>query len=262
LADLTNLIPLLCFKVSYEEFVTMAMGPPPKELLANVEEDVPESGTSGLDELSPQERSLPSRSASVDKATELTHALKESIANAHKVEAGSDAPRKRDPPMLRQGRQDPPTSEIVPSVKARAAPKEPESTVPVNPIQKTAAAPKEPESTVPVNPIQETAESPVLKARKPMSDVAYNQLGSQASQIDDACKGFDRVQEKIAQLKMLLVAKETSNRRKLDGQGQSRSRPKLKQAPSADTLDGAFAKLSEIQGKMRALQALVKTNQI
>lgn len=177
------------------------------------------------------------------RVLELSEQLRASIAKANESEG--DSRRKRDPPILRRDCMDPPPSINI-HLLLRDAPE-----------QK-----RDGNDSIQSHISHEDLD---YISRKPKSDIAYKNLGARASKIDDACKGFDLVQDKIARLKILLSAKEEASRRKSTIREQEMPKVRKhrhKQVPGEESLDSAFAKLSEIQAKMRALQALVRTNQI
>ena len=237
-------------QVSYEEFVAMAMGPPPEEVLEKSKDNIDAEsspGTGATGNLTPSvHKGIPKPSqklSTVDEASEHSYsqALQDTIAKASSKE-DVDGVKKRDPPIERGGRQDPPSGNV-PPVRAKAA----------------VETPRTPAADTQINTPSKAHE---YKSRKPSSAIAYQQQGARASKIDDACSGFDRIQEKISQLKTLISVQQETHRQKLREQGEVPARYRSKQAPKTETLDQAFAKLAEVQAKMRALQALVKTNQM
>lgn len=223
----------------------MAMGPAPiesKEESKNKENEPKErsqdSDGKAADVIQPTSP-VPTRR----RLPELSEQLRASIAKTNESEG--DSRRKRDPPILRRDCIDPPPSINI-HLPVRDAPEQKRD---VNDSIQS----------------QISHEDLDYASRKPKSDIAYKNLGARASKIDDACKGFDLVQDKIAKLKILLSAKEEARSRKTTIREQDVPKVRKhrhKQVPGEESLDSAFAKLSEIQAKMRALQALVRTNQI
>jgi Ca2+-binding EF-hand superfamily protein len=253
-------------RISYEEFVTMALGAPPDKLASSppspdVSEEKGLEGGNQMRPLSGTESSDSHPLSTIEEASETSHNLPAMISRASQSQA--NARSRRDPPMLRHGREDPPSDIVLP----------PKVRDPSGGMRLAAsfgrdrlkAIPSEESPAIDPTEVSFRDASVQERPRQKPSVVRTPRLASRASKIDEACEGFDRVQEKIARLRMLISAKEESNRRKQEAQKSSTvigQRLPQKRRPNVETLDSAFTKLAQIQSKMRALQALVKSNQI
>ena len=272
-------------KISYEEFVNMALGSPtgcPSSAEASLSsqrdslKDASKENDSTKKEPSVTEISLDNRGgglpdpdgndtppAEASRDGSSRH-LQNAIARASQRETKSRS--NRDPPVCRAGCADPPPEEerLASLTKKKiSTPADPE------PTQAKLAtsgkdAEKDPDTrlAVPPAPPQQPPSSfkGAQNGQQGSSPRGRRRISARDARLEEACEGFDRVQEKIARLRMLLTAQDT------DLQPSQPPRPRRsrnrKPSPNIETLDSAFAKLSQIQSKMRALQALVKSNQI
>jgi len=178
-----------------------------------------------------------------------------------------DAPSRKDPPVGRVGRKDPPSGTSPPATK-KVLPDPSVSEIAAPELVATAVAPakKDAPELVPLEhvvlsqvslPSAPPKELPIEAPKHvPVIDVTQRK-SSKATKIEQACDGFDRVQEKIARLRMLLSSQDIPGGHPKPSRDSSRDG---KRAPNVESLDSAFAKMNQIQSKMRALQTLVKSN--
>lgn len=244
--------------ISYEEFVQMALGTPTQADTPSIEKPTsfePSSPPIEEEDEENLEESFESTEGTPD-ATEISgdsrlRHLHKSINRASKREGNTRG--HRDPPTLRVGRADPPSIHGLPVKSGPPAD---------DPISAEEAS--EMSSSVQPEVLQEPSNSMNLQ---PLTGaLARGRLrvpgrSARSEKIDEACQGFDRVQEKISRLRMLLSTNESpAGKQQPSKFGEQPLR--TKRAPNVETLDSAFAKLSEIQRKMRALQALAKSNKV
>ena len=254
-------------EISYEEFVQMALGTPGpidsstdesesehkapgraspiEERFESAEEN--HAGEALDATVTPEPAATGASDGSVD--SRLKHIYK-SIDSAGKREVTSRS--NCDPPTVRVGRVDPPS---VTGLPVKGGPPGD------NPIH---AAEEAPGSSLGGQAHKVSLEPPTSRSI-PLSTLARGRRrastrSARSAKIDEACQGFDKVQEKIARLRMLLSTKEAPAGKQQAIKVGTRE-PKSARVPNVETLDSAFAKLSEIQRKMRALQALAKSAQ-
>lgn len=230
-------------KISYEEFVNMALGSPTG--IASSSEHA---------EADQKEAKDGSRAAT-------DHHLVNAIARASQQESKSRS--NRDPPVHRPEQTDPPSQEQrlralqqkKQSIFAEPEPSKTRKAMERGTRQEPVTSPKPPDELPKASPNYATKPNHAHSA----SSRRRRRVSPRDAKLEEACEGFDRVQEKIARLRMLLSAKD-SDPKTPPRSYPRRSRGTPKRSPSIETLDSAFAKLGQIQGKMRALQALVKAN--
>jgi len=283
-------------KISYEEFAQMALGnslssfaveeqpadDSPKsfeETECSIEEDK-EKGEAlthePLDIIEPPEAAEQPETTVSSKDSRLRQ-LQKSIDRANNKHL-EDFRSNRDPPQIRIGRAVPPSFSAVP-VKTVPSTNDTSSVADESTIASSWTAPKEtltaPDLLIAAQPL---AARDTLNAASTVGPVSSRSVhkptitlksgchrissrSPRSAKIDEACQGFDRIQEKIASLRMLLSTTETPAN---FGEQHSDEAPqrltRSHRAPNVETLDSAFAKLKEIQSKMRALQALAKAN--
>ena len=239
-------------KISYEEFVQMALGSP-TAVASSTDKSEPKSfePASPIKEVDENDEEAPNTEEPPDE-TETSddsrlQQLHKSINRASKRDDNSRS--NRDPPTARVGRTDPPSVSGAPVMRAAEDPS-PAAEAPGVSSSVQRKGPPEPPSYTNMQPPTVARGRRRVSARSPRS-----------AKIDEACQGFDKVQEKITRLRMLLSTKEAPADKQQPLQVGQRP-PKSQRAPNVETLDSAFAKLSEIQRKMRALQALAKSNHV
>ncbi|CAB9505557.1 MAP kinase-activated protein kinase 2 (Fragment) [Seminavis robusta] len=270
-------------KISYKEFVSMALGPQSGSLSSlshdekeNKEANKPEEKP---DEVQKKDVESPKDDVAADKSVPLVEEppkrepetketkrddestlddpLLKRIARASQKQPKVSRSN-RDPPINRAARRDPPTDPH--SVENGALPDPPRVMDRV--LMKAARqVPLEPYSRDDIHrqPLQQRV------YRKPGTSQAVRNLkvSPRVKRIEEACEGFDRVQEKIARLRVLLSSQDAVSKQPRPFSTEQRVRiRKPGKSPNVETLDSAFAKLNQIQSKMRALQTLVKSNQI
>lgn len=258
--------------ISYEEFVQMALGTPApidsstdesesehkatgqaSGRAPSIEERVERAGENHAEDVPDvtvisEPAAADASDGSVDSRLKF---LYKSIDRADKREVTSRS--NCDPPTVRVGRVDPPS---VTGLPVKGGP----------PGENPIPAAKEAPGTCLGGQAYKGLQEPSTSRSIPLSTVARGRRlastrSARSAKIDEACQGFDKVQEKIARLRMLLSTKEAPAGKQQALKVGPRE-PKSGHAPNVETLDSAFAKLSEIQRKMRALQALAKSAQV
>jgi hypothetical protein len=162
---------------------------------------------------------------------------------------------KRDPPTRRPGRgyRDPP-SEQCSTFKIEGGPDPTASSPMLNTSRHVS----------PLKTAQENLHEPSYREPAASPAVRNLRVSPRVKKLEEACEGFDRIQEKIARLRMLLSSNDVVSKQPqaaVSAEEHLRRRMRSK-GPNVETLDSAFTKLNQIQSKMRALQALVKSNQL
>jgi Ca2+-binding EF-hand superfamily protein len=222
-----------------KEFVNMALGTPFGET-----HDENEETSNNLKKL-PKDESVKNEDQMMEPDTDGNgHELQNTLTLA--TQQANTSRSKRDPPTCHPGRghRDPPSGQYSTFNSDGPPDQTPSSPIAVERLMNS----QQPS-------YREPAASPAVRNLR---------ISPRVKKLEEACEGFDRIQEKIVRLRMLLSSKEVVSKQPqtpLSAEQRMRSRVRSK-GPNVETLDSAFTKLSQIQSKMRSLQALVKSNQL